>query len=558
MEYFWTVLCISFFLGEQRNCVMPYSCSPSGQNVFDSEPMDAFVFDGHSVTFSCSVSGFNRDRSSIAWEALPDTSRKYESESFQESGSVLTSSITINITDRTDHYFRCLLRHVDEATCYHSRWARSIVRYFPRQSEMSCQPENITPLNPGEKLTVNCAVQSGKPPVDIEWKRDSASNVVVAQSKLREVGTRRTLTQELLVTRDLHLQSLTCRVTSEVFFSGRKLECSVGPVKVNHPLQVRVTPSEVKQQRVDETSTLICSAEGFPDDFAFSWFCFPQYVITGCNSTSRVINLTLPCTSLHDLNETDVITISCSVTTSVETSSNTSTFVISSSLKENCQQRTLIETFKDNDTIEHLVLKQTELYNDGEDSWTAQFQCVVSSKLYQTQEFDLQWVFNEEVIYSDDNRSILSVKAPDTFVLSVTNLSRSVPSKVVCEMITKFGRFTAALNVSFNCTYLTNNCSMTVGSIIGNTSSVPTLNHSILPSPTEIGTFSTSIADGFAYDEDSIPPSDDNLSASQKITKFPFIVSSIIAAFLFIVLCVSVVSLFICKFIKHHSKKTFG
>ena len=444
------------FVVIQDVLMMRNYCSYSTENVFKTEPTDARVYEGEDVSFSCSVLNFNQDTDSITWEVVPQFSHNTEIESFQQNG-VRISTITAYAMSRTEHYFRCILQSVDtsvpagsqyRSVCNLSRRAKTIIQYFPRQSEIDCVPLAHTLYDIGDSLTVTCSVPRGNPSVDVGWLRH-APDVLITRSILREDGALRVASQTMTVTRNLHLKRVTCRATSELLFPDRKIECLTDLIKVNLPLRVYMIPTNVTLDNINDI-TFSCMAEGFPGDFTYSWSCFPHDMFIGCDSKSRTANISLDCTYYIRVSNVERVNISCSVTSSTGQSSDATELLLTSNVRKTCKTQRL---FRDiNNTANHLTLKQTNLYYVGVDKWIAELTCNVSPVFRDLDNYHIQWKVNAEIISENSKEYVRKIESPDNFVLLLQNLSWSNnPPRVGCEAVTAFGSLTNEVTVSFGC-----------------------------------------------------------------------------------------------------------
>ena len=100
------------------------------------------------------------------------------------------------------------------------------------------------------------------------------------------------LSQNLLITKELHLKRIICRVTSELVFPDRSQSCFIGPFMVLHPPQVLVY-SRSSVLEYHENVQFVCVAKGYPENFTFTWSCLPSGTLNGCNGRSQTVNISL-------------------------------------------------------------------------------------------------------------------------------------------------------------------------------------------------------------------------------------------------------------------------
>ena len=289
------------------------SCNPSDTPVFAQEPHDLVVNEGDNAKFTCALSTYDPDRISVVWQVGPDFFQTDVEEAYIVSAHVLTSSITLFNVDRIKRYLTCKVKYSsrslhDMNTCEVRRSATLTVQYFPDQQYLSCRPSGPVALRVGDILQARCEVPRCEPAVDMAWTlRNETNESTLPLSTLYDRGLVRVLANDLPIDVEHHSKSLICLVASEVVFPNRKLECSIGPIIVLHPPNVRVHPSAINLT-YSESASLECEANGFPEVSRYQWTCVPEGVVSGCNRTSKRVTVFPQQKKHHEISE---VLVSC-------------------------------------------------------------------------------------------------------------------------------------------------------------------------------------------------------------------------------------------------------
>ena len=258
--------------------------------VFITQPQDITANEGDDVTFLCSVN--NSGRASISWTVRPDHKNNETTEKFDHH---VTSTLTVQGIDQYDRYITCSVSYASDGSGqyqwrnFSSRRAKLSVKYFPRQSELSCSPQDAISLQEWQFLHVYCAVLRCKPAVDLTWRLETEDKFVLPLPKIQDNGLMRNLSDKVRVSRELHNKRIICVVTSELAFPGRSLECPTGLIKVLTPPAVAVHP----RNAILEDHMVVgftCMADGYPTVFNFTWSCSSNVKLNGCNGTTTSTN----------------------------------------------------------------------------------------------------------------------------------------------------------------------------------------------------------------------------------------------------------------------------
>ena len=366
----------------------------SSVNNVEIQPIFRTLNEGEDAAFTCSFSILNVYSYSVTWEVSPDIYLKEVSSENTNENQAVVSTLAIRGVGTSSQTVRC---RVDFTTstfhtqCFLSDEARTNVFYFPKESQLSCGPQNNDPLKEGYIFGAHCTVRRSYPPVDVSWMLDDKVNISLRLPAQSEKGLMRVSKQELTITRELHMKKITCIITSSLAFPGRRLECSIGPFKVLYPPTVDLKPGHVNIS-VSPSTEFHCMANGFPEIFNYSWACFPTNIVSGCTSYNGFTEIILRKDYKAPTNETQYVTIQCTVSNSYGSASGTSLVTITQSAPENHDRYPL--SAGEYDTTSRTL----------KGFWQVNLSCYVVFSTAENNEIFVQW-FVEDQPFAEYNAS---------------------------------------------------------------------------------------------------------------------------------------------------------
>ena len=402
---------------------------------------------GENASFTCSVPNFTPKIDSVTWDIVDDIYHKYFEEQYAESTHVFTSTVVVHNDGDETQFFRCTLRR-GSSGCYFSRRARTIVQHFPTQNEVKCQPQSPMAFEIGDSTTIECSAPRGKPAVDMAFVSEKRMPFSIHQPRVVETRATRTIVQDLTFTADMHFTNITCRVTSQSVFPDLALHCPIGPFIVYQTPRVRVEPSAVAVQHLDDVISVLCIAKGYPDVFSFSWACFPQEYFEGCSTRSNELNLKINCSVASNPQDIEV-TITCSATNSRGLAYNTSRIMIHSSVWNQCKRRITTTTSHTEQIGSYLRLEQNYASYTGNQQLMVQVACVFVSPIENIRllDLDLDCHFGQQILKPDATEKY--VEFVFTFTIQDISSFKTIP-KVTCRANTTLGLYEQEMNITLN------------------------------------------------------------------------------------------------------------
>ena len=100
--------------------------------------------------------------------------------------------------------------------------------------------------------------------------------------------------------------------------SGKDIQCEVGPIYVLYHPRVFVNPTSLVVTNHHETQ-LECFADGYPDNFTFSWSCSKTDIFNGCGGKSQTINLSVNKFYIFPASGSESVLVTCAASNSIGT-----------------------------------------------------------------------------------------------------------------------------------------------------------------------------------------------------------------------------------------------
>ncbi|XP_072181403.1 uncharacterized protein [Diadema setosum] len=406
-------------------CLFASSACVTTSNRFHQEPDDTFVVAGESMSFTCIVSSYCRDTDRIEWRIEPTLYQTMQVDTCNADGHQMESRLHVLNVGEIDQYFTCILHTLQEngdgdPICISSKRAKMTVRYFPGADELTCQPAGEVELRLGQIMPISCEVPRSKPAVDLSWRVDPHAKLMFPPAL--DTGFQRTLRYDLQMEQELDHRTLFCEVTSPFAFPSRKLECSIGPIRLLRPPQVVVDPQQGEISSFHPL-ILVCMTSGYPDASVYQWSCSPPNILGGCNATSKTTTFSVPRLTDTDkrLSHDKTIVVTCSATNSEGTTSNVarvsfisgSTLILDDYLQSvnGCLSISIIEV---------------------NSSWSIGVQCSLDPRCSREDSVYFKWSVDGYEITNNENWAITS----STYVSSLkfpANVKNFVPQNATCK-----------------------------------------------------------------------------------------------------------------------------
>ena len=422
-----------------RMCQSLTACTRCSE-VFKIEPKDATTKEGETVVFTCSVGNFTKNTGTIIWDLNPtETCNCNVVLELDRKKDTMTSKLILQNVSRTDHYVTCKLNTTLSLTsndhhwnCFLSRRAKLSVLFFPRRHEILCSLQSTQPVREGNLLSVKCEVPRCKPAVDVHWTFGVEDAISIPRSNSDDKGLTRISSLDLPVSREMHLRSITCMVTSEIYFPEKTLQCSVGPILVLYPPRVFVNPPRLLFINEHPTQ-LECLADGYPENYTFSWSCSITEILNGCDENSKSINLFI--NKHYRFPDSDIVyvIITCAVSNSVGTETSSSVVKVErgGQTEEQIERMNMTSTSCDNKPSNITINGQ---YIGQYTPEMTKFQCIFHGHGADFDDFQTQMINDKDIMSNLD--FTLDKELPDvTFSLYLMNISQlNVDDIVVCEV----------------------------------------------------------------------------------------------------------------------------
>ena len=404
------------------------TCQEPPDGMFVIQPSDATAKEGGDVKVTCAAVVTSPGINNLLWHIDPESHRTSSTSSFTEDQLQKTSSLTIYNVSVGDHNVKCLLYYFNEFgllddICYFSRSAHINVQYFPKRNQLKCQPESPHPLNEGDALDVQCTVPRSNPPVDLSWEL-SRGEIDHSQTLVYGNGLSRVTEQSIPITKELHLQSVICRVTSEIVFPGQELECSIGPLLVFQPPHALLLPKELNLTSPDVGPIVFeCDATGYPNTFNFTWICIPVDRVVGCRNSTRTNYISFT-KSATEAGIENIVRIKCIATNTQGSSSSVSLVTISKTIEpyQACGESAVY-------SIKMQLLRELPSI----DTWIAQFICLIGKR--GNVQRVIKWFF-DGIQISVTNASLSSSNVSLLYNLSLSDSGK----EMTCEISYLNGR----------------------------------------------------------------------------------------------------------------------
>ena len=418
-------------------CLSLDTCS-RGTNVFKTEPTDLTAREGDTVDFTCAVDNFNLTTDVITWSLSPEQSHQVVPDYDTEKNLMKSKVLLYNISN-TDIYATCSLNRSllttsgkYEWNCFLSQEARLSVLYFPKKKGISCHPIESQLLSEGSFLSASCEVARSKPAVDIRWEVNNNihDEIQLPRPSFSDNGFTRISRIDLPVSAQMHSISLTCIVTSQVVFPEKELTCSVGPVKVMYPPRAFVNSTKLTLRNYDQTQ-VECLADGYPDNYTYSWSCSTPDLLDGCDGNSKTVDLSINKLYQFPSLGMEYVLVTCSVSNSVGNGTASSNLTVE---KPDDIERQYDHMNNTSETCNHEFSNITVYghYKAKYATYNTNFQCIFSEvrmfKSFKTLINDTDKLTVEYVLEEDLPWSILSLK--------LLNVSKSnINETIVCYFI---------------------------------------------------------------------------------------------------------------------------
>ena len=414
-------------------CLSSGTCRQD-RDAFKTEPMDTIASEGETAIFTCVVENFSSGADSISWSLEPFHDHEVAAE-FDDKKHVMTSKLLLHNISKTDHYVTCMLNRTVESisgenqlNCFLSEEAKLIVHYFPKRHEISCHPRESPLQTEGSMISLRCEVMRCNPAVDIYWEFNyDVPDIHLPRPRLTDNGHTRVSRLDFPVSKQMHLRSLTCIVTSELAFPEKILQCSVGPIHVLYPPTVFVNPASIVLNSYQ--TQLECLSDGSPNNFTFSWSCSPADIFNGCEANSQKINI-----FINDLYKSSNsapfhMIVTCTVSNSVGTGTASSLINAERWDSSEDQPNSINEssTSCDHDLSNFTV---RGIYIEKPTQKMSRFQCI----------FNRDMATQTQVIYNKDDMSTLEFSLDQELPLQNVFLQLLIISKsnfediVACEI----------------------------------------------------------------------------------------------------------------------------
>ena len=266
---------------------------------FTIEPTDVTAREGDTVIFTCVAENITNNGYSISW-SMSRTQNHEIVAGFDGERNLMTSELRLRNISKPGCYVTCNLNislqrgsGEYEWNCFSTKEATLNVLYFPKRNQISCSPHALQPLQEDSSLSLTCEVARCKPAVDIYWKfnYNNQDGIQLPRPRLIDNGLTRISRLVMPVSKQMHLRSLICIVTSELAFPETSLQCAVGPIEVVYAPRVFVDPTRLDMKSYQ--TQLTCLADGHPANFTFSWSCSVADIFIGCEGNSQIIDLSV-------------------------------------------------------------------------------------------------------------------------------------------------------------------------------------------------------------------------------------------------------------------------
>ncbi|XP_072178770.1 uncharacterized protein [Diadema setosum] len=430
-------------------CLFASSACVTTSNRFRQEPADTFAAAGENVSFTCIAFSFFRDTERLEWLIEPNLYQTKQVDTFNTHEYQMESRLHVFTVGEIDQYFTCILHtfqlHGDaDPVCMSSRRAKMTVGYFPSADELTCSPGGEVELRLGEVMTASCEVPRSKPAVDLSLRVEPQANL--PNPTVLDTGLQRILRIDLQMEQNMDHMIFFCQVTSPFAFPDRKLECSIGPIRLLRPPQVVVDPQRGEISSSHPLS-LVCMAGGYPDVTLYQWSCSPPGILGGCDATSKTVTLSVPGVTDRPtdvrLSHDQTIVVTCSATNLEGTGSNvTRVYYISSS------------TLTPDDYFQSVGVCLSINNIEVDSSWsTTGVQCSLDPRCSTNDWVYFQWFVNDyEITNNVTDDLVITTSSPYVSSLKFRYLEKSfVSQNVTCKVIFLNSHTKAYTDITMSC-----------------------------------------------------------------------------------------------------------
>lgn len=412
---------------------------------FKVQPRDKTAKEGGSASFTCTSRNFNSQTDTLSWQVVPNLYAVNEKKMFNSSSQEMISTITVRNIGKTNQYFSCNLNirgHEDQQeTCFASRKASLFVQYFPDRDELTCNPKHPLAVKEGQTLRIMCEVSRGEPAVDLSWRFSPPGANDQHLPTHQDDGAYRVLSHALLVTRQLHLKEIICGVTSDLVFPGIRHQCSIGPITVLYPPHVFVQPRQARMTLRGPTQ-LSCIADGHPEHFNFSWSCFPEGVLGGCDGKDQRANLHLSKASdISNIESVKHISVTCTVTNSEGSGMGSSHITIADMHLGNAE----LDSFSCEDNVKlNVTMDATKGWSN---SSYITFVCAVTSSSERCKIQKILWYLGNSS-FSENENEIVEGKLLSQFSVGIARIYTNENQALHCEVSVSNTTVRSSFNLS--------------------------------------------------------------------------------------------------------------